>query len=243
MPDVPQVPGVPDLLSYAGGVGGALVLLTQDVLSLFGIQIWGIFFEGIPLPALFFDNMLSFSYKQDFPISTYPVEQGGFQTYDKVRLPGEVRCRFSTGGSVAERQLFIFSIDAAMTTTQLYDIVTPEKVFLGYNFTHRDYDRTAESAGLVIVDIWLTEVVTTSSSLFQSTQVPGIAGQSGQGIVSPQQFSSGGGSIGSPQFPAVQTTPTNFGLGGGGTGTQITGGAAGSGQIIPPAPPPGSFSR
>src|SRR5215469_5882183 len=36
-----------------------------------------------PVAASFVDV----EYKQDWPISDYPVEQGGFQSYDKVRLP------------------------------------------------------------------------------------------------------------------------------------------------------------
>ena len=49
------------------------------------------------------------------------------------------------------------SIDAVMSTTALYDVVTPETVYLGYNFMHRDYDREAERVGLVVIDIWLQE--------------------------------------------------------------------------------------
>src|SRR5579872_6225668 len=36
-------------------------------------------------------STVEFEYRQDWPISTYPQEQGAFQPYDKVTLPFDVR--------------------------------------------------------------------------------------------------------------------------------------------------------
>ena len=58
---------------------------------------WGIYLNGVAV--LSYDNQMSFGYKQDWKISTYPVEQGSFQSYDKVQLPFEVRMRVA--GSVS----------------------------------------------------------------------------------------------------------------------------------------------
>ena len=73
-----------------------------------------------------------------------------------------------------------------MSTTSLYDVVTPEKTYLGYNFMHRDYDRDAESAGMIVIDIWLMEILQTATAQFQNTQSPTTAGQQGQGNVTAQ---------------------------------------------------------
>ena len=70
-----------------------------------------------------------------------------------------------------------------MSTTLIYDIVTPEAVYLNYNFTHRDYDREAASAGLVVIDLWFVEVIESATAQFQSTQNPAVAGQAGLGNV------------------------------------------------------------
>jgi|GEM_PF-2601551 len=217
MPNVPNAPGVPPLSSF---VTTALALLTDDLIPpLFGASptVWGVFLNGEAVIES--DNTISVEFVQDFPISNYPVEQGAFLSYDKVQLPATIRVRVSAGGSESNRQAFLASIDAVMNTTDLYDVVTPEQTFTSYNFTHRDWRRMARNGvGLIQVDLWLTEVRTTSTTTFsssstssmpqgtnlQNTQQPGDAAQIGNGNVQPQdanlyiqqQFSSGSWSVG-----------------------------------------------
>lgn len=185
MPNIPKLPGVPSLSSYAAS---SIVLLAADlVFALIGgsTSPWGVFLNGVQVIAA--DNTIGFEYKQDFPVSDYPVEEGGFQSYDKVQLPSDIRMRFSRGGSEQDRQEFLASIDEVMNTTDLYDIVTPEAVYLSYNFTHRDFRRRAEQGvGLIVVDLWLTEIRETSTTTFTNTQKPTVAGKQAIGNVQPQ---------------------------------------------------------
>jgi hypothetical protein len=204
MPDIPDVPGVPALSSYAASAG---VLLVGDLLSdLTGIAPpqWGVFLDGEPV--ILADNQVSFEIRQDFPISDYPVEQGGFQSYDKVQLPIEIRVSFSAGGSESDRQAFLQSIQAVINTTDLYDVVTPEQTFMSFCFKHWDLRRTADKGvGLIVADLWLEEirVTSTATTSLQNTQQPGEAGQVGTGSVPAstpaaalinQYFSTGGAS-------------------------------------------------
>lgn len=204
MPNVPDVPGVPALTSYAENT--AELLFSDLVAALFApLSQWGVYQNGAPVLAAGTnaDNQISFDYKQDFPISTYPVEQGQFQTYDRVQLPAEIRCRFSAGLDATNRQNFLQTIDAIMNSgTTLFDIVTPEEVYLGYSPAHRDFSRVAESGvGLVIVDLWFLEVVQTATAQYQNTQQPGNAGQQYSGNVTAvppsnstlQQYNAAGG--------------------------------------------------
>jgi hypothetical protein len=187
--DVPNVLGVPPLASYAPN---NVALLVADVVSAifnFLAPQWGIFLDGVNV--LDYDNQVSFSFRKDWSVATYPVEQGSFQTYDKVEQPGEIRCRFSTGGSTINRQLMLSTLQAAMTTTLTYDVLTPETTYLSYNFTHMDYDRDAESAGMLVVDVWLKEVIQTATAQFQSTANPTVAGAVGGGNVQTSQPSTG----------------------------------------------------
>jgi hypothetical protein len=161
------------------------VLLLADVIeAIFGVLSpqWGIFLDGIPV--LTYDNQVNFEYSQDWKISTYPVEQGSFQSYDKVQLPSEIRCRFSAGASTTNRQEMLQSIDSVMSDTQLYDVVTPEIVYLQYNFHHRDYNREAARVGLVEIDVHLIEVLETATAQFQDTASAAVSGQVGLGNVS-----------------------------------------------------------
>ena len=199
---MPNLPGVPPLSSYAEN---AVELLFADaaeiLLGFLDEPQWGVFLNGVPVIVA--DNQVSFDYKQDWPISTYPVEEGQFQTYDRVQLPSEIRVRFSAGGAAANRQQFLQSIDQVMNSgTTLYDVLTPEEAYLDYTFQHRDFARTADSGvGLITVDLWMLEVVETATAQYQNTQQPGDAGQQGSGqttatsvssAVSQQYFNAGG---------------------------------------------------
>ena len=189
MANVPNVPGVPPLPSYSQN--NVELLFADAVGALLGVVTapqWGIYLNGAPV--ITYDNQISFGYKQDWKISTYPIEQGSFQTYDKVQTPAEIRCRFSAGGSVINRQQMLASIDAVMSDTNLYDIVTPEKTYLNYNFMHRDYDRKAESAGMVVIDIFLMEVIETATAQSQNTASSTNTDKQSTGTVTAQTPSS-----------------------------------------------------
>ena len=195
MPNVPFAPGVPALSSFAPG---QVALLVADVIgAILPPPVWGIFLDGEPVIAA--DNTVTLDFRQDAPISDYPVEPNSFMSYNKVQLPADLRVRVSAGGSLADRQAFLASIDAVMNTTDLYDVVTPEQTYTDYCFSHRDFRRAARNGqGLISVDLWLTQVRQTSSATFTSTQQPGDAGQVGKGNVQPQA-----------PTPAQQTTLTS----------------------------------
>ena len=182
-----SIPGLPSLSSGAANLFVTqLVLLTADaILGLLGFhQQWGIFSAGVPVVEA--DNVVSFDFRQDFSISNYPVEQGSFASYNKVQHPQEMKFRFSTGGSNADRQNFLNSIKAVIADTNLYDVVTPDAVYTNLNFVHWDYARSADrGAGLLVVDVWVEEVrpasLASSSTLTGATT--GATGTSGPGNI------------------------------------------------------------
>lgn len=185
MANVPKVPGVPSLGAYAASL---ITLLIDDVINLViggSENVWGIYLDGDRVIEA--DSLAAFDLRQDNPISDYQVEDGGFQSYDKVQLPTEIRVRVACGGDIAARQTFLQSIDAVMNTTDLYDVVTPEAVYPSYNFTHRDFRRSGDQGnGLIVVDLWLTQVRESAQASFTNTQTPGGAGQQNSGNVQPQ---------------------------------------------------------
>jgi hypothetical protein len=165
-----------------------LALLVADVI--FAIsevpQQWGIFLDGVPGVAA--DNVIAFGFKQSARLSKYPQEQGAFASYNKVLTPAEPRLQFSTGGSVTDRQAFLESIAPLIFDLNLYDIVTPEATYSGYNVINYDYSRNADNAGLITVDVWLEEVVIAGASEFSNTQAPTDSAQANNGLVQPQPY-------------------------------------------------------
>lgn len=210
MPAVPNVPGVPSLSSYLSIPSPGLLI--GAISSFFpGLQpsLWGIYSQfGIPLitsalsplsnlilgGAVLNFSILDFEYKRDWSISNYPVEEGGFQSYDKVQLPFDVRMRIAAGGSVSNRASLLALVESIANTVALYNVVTPEEVYLNCNVSHFDYKRTSVNGlGVLIIDIWLMEVRVTSTSAFSNTISPTSANQQGLGNVQAIPFVSSSG--------------------------------------------------
>lgn len=184
---IPRLPGVPALNSYAPF--GAIVQLFADAVGLSTnslVQQWGLFQDGIPVIVA--DTVVSFDYKNDWSISDYPMEQGAFASYDKVETPYTVRIRFSTGGSVADREAFLESILSIAGNLELYDAVTPEKVYQGVNIARVDYSRKSNQGnGLLIVDIACVEIRETAEASFTNS-----SGANGLGTNGTANSSTGG---------------------------------------------------
>jgi hypothetical protein len=184
MPNVPFLPGVPILSSFSAPPTPALLLAdaVSVVLSILGPQ-WGIF-DATGLPVVIADNVVAVDFRQEWIIAEYPLEQGAFESYDKVLRPFEVRVRFSTGGSVLDRQEFLNSIAAIAGTTDLFTVVTPEVTLPSVNITRYAYHRAAdEGVGLVKVDVFCQQVNISTSSLFASTAQPQGADPQSDGTV------------------------------------------------------------
>lgn len=144
-------------------------------------------------------STVDFSYAKDYPISTFPQEQGAFQAYNKVTLPFDVKLRLASNGGGAGasgRQAFISTCLAISSSLSLFDIVTPEMTFPSSNCTHIDFDRkAAKNATLIVIDLFFKEIPVTASANFANTQQPGDSGQQSLGNAQPQQ-------------PSQQTTQT-----------------------------------
>jgi hypothetical protein len=215
VPNVPNVLGVPLLSSYGAAAPVLLIADTALIISRALQPQWGIYnTNGTPYIASSLASLLGlgslasalntfsslligqnisdlfsvvdFEFKRDWTVSDYPVEQGGFQSYDKVQTPFEGRMRVCAGGNLVNRQALIDKVDTAANSLNLYTIYTPEETYINANITHYDYARKADrGAGLIMVDIWLSEIRITSTAAFGNTQQPGNASQVGLGNAQP----------------------------------------------------------
>lgn len=212
-PDVPDLPGVPalprsPLFPPAETIG--LGLLEGLIWRIFQVQTqWGIFdsngnslgdpslFVGIintVLESAGIGSILStnsLDYKKETRVSDFPVERGGFASYNKVELPANPIVTMCLDGSEDDRTFFLNAIDAASKSTNLYNIVTPEVTYTNYTIEDYDYQRRANrGATLLMVNLHLIEVRQVSAT-FSQTQIvnpqnPGASPQVNSGIVQPQ---------------------------------------------------------
>lgn len=185
---VPNVPGVPTV-AFSPVIGAAASLLTGDDLgtyiSLFSPQ-WGVF-DSDGNAVVVADIVSDLSHKEEYVICNYPVEDGGFASFNKVQTPYQARVRFAAGGSEAARSALLASIDDVIADLNLYDVVTPEQTYQNANFIRREYRRVAqEGVSLLIVDVVLEEVrVVDDGSSMSSTQQPSGADPTNGGTVQP----------------------------------------------------------
>lgn len=188
-------PGVPTLLEAV--VFNLPTLLTSDTLttnvlgsffSFAGQSQWGIFDDQgnqVVQP----DSCISMEHPgKEHLISDYPVEQGAFESYDKVETPREITVRMAKGGSLLDRQQFLQSIEAIAGDLNFYTVVTPEVSYPSMNVSKApDYSRRSDKgAGLITVDIHMMEIRVTATQGFENVQSPPSADPVNGGTVQPQ---------------------------------------------------------
>jgi hypothetical protein len=179
--NVPNAPGVPPVARAAASY--ATALLTGDSFPPGSfLQQWGLYLEGQPVITA--DSVIDMTYRQDWSICDYPLEQGAFESYNKVQIPFDARLRFSAGGSIANREALLASVAAVAGTLTLFSAVTPEVVYPNVNVHHYDYRRTSTNGlGLMVVDVWLQEVRITTQGSGSNVAAPSAASAVSGGTV------------------------------------------------------------
>lgn len=153
---IANFPGVPPLLNFQFPAAPTLLLADQVDTGQFSKR-WGVFKNG--RPVIQFDAFISIDYRQGWTLADFPLEQGAFQSYDKVSLPFDVRVKFAAGGSLENRAQMLSSVQAIAKTLERYEVVTPEVVYTSVNVQHYDYRRNATNGnGLLQIELWLLEV-------------------------------------------------------------------------------------
>lgn len=177
-PDVPLFPGVPAV--FRGPLNTAnddvtIAPLTRDGLGPqgSGAATWGIFDDG-GAAVLEPDNIAALEPSYEARVLDYPIEKGGFQSYNKVATPAETRITMTKGGSDGERQAFLDKLNELIKSLDLFSIITPDSVFLSRNLTRYEYKRTAQNgATLLTIELTTVEIRETAKSTFSNSKSPG----------------------------------------------------------------------
>jgi hypothetical protein len=174
-PDVPDAAGVPPVQRGPDNPGtNGDAPLTQDSATVLGNsgKHWGIYTSDGAL-ALKPDNITALNFRAEYRIADFPIEQGGFESYDKVSMPFDTMVRVTKGGSLADRQEFVRAVKALKADMTLYSVICPEVIFSSVNVASVVIDRSLENgAGFIIADLQLREVRQNVETSFSSTQDP-----------------------------------------------------------------------
>lgn len=218
--DIPVAAGVPALLGQSIGAGvsaSASTLLGQAVSSwLTGLAStqWGIY-KGTT-QILTAAHVCGIEHEQRYQISTAPTENGGFVSYNKVKLPHLTRilmvCDGSETGSILSgglkqvlgsitgsapltvRKSFFDTLESLVTDRNLYDIHMPEKAYWNANIVAYRFRRDErEGVTMPVVEIELQEVRNTAVTSYANNSSRSVSAaipvQSGR--VDIQQLPSG----------------------------------------------------
>lgn len=167
--------GVPALLPGSGAIFNTVALVTADAAGILGLATqpqWGLFDQN-GQPVIVGDSVISFDNDNESQISNYPVEQGGFESYNKVQLPFEITLVYTKGGSVSDRANFLAAIDAAKASLALLTVLTPEKSYPNVNVKRSTLTRTAKNGvTLLTVNVYCQEIRSAPALQFSNTNTP-----------------------------------------------------------------------
>lgn len=189
-PDVPVAPGVPPVRRDATNSAAADTgKLTGDSISVTASKKdqWGIYRASDNGLAILADTVSSIGYDAESRIADYPLQDGSFESYDKVALPFAVRVQLVKGGGFDERREFQRTIEALRGDTVLYNVVTPEWTHLNVNIERVSIDRSREQgANLITAELILREIRIDATATTSNSKSPSAASPVNGGTVQPE---------------------------------------------------------
>ena len=121
-------------------------------------EIWGIYNDALK-PVFDVDSCLDLDFKDEAKVSMFPVENGSFANYNKVREPFSITLRLSVGGNSQRIQTFLNALLTAKGATTLYNVFTPEIYQPNMTISGYRYKRSQEHGkNQIIADISMVEI-------------------------------------------------------------------------------------
>ena len=159
---------------------------------------WGIFIAGTTTPLYTpqdADSEVStfaFEFTRSQSIADFPLEgttpgQGSpFASFNKVWQPATPTVTCAVSGSFVDLSAFLYVLDGACQSTNLYDVYTPDFQYLGYSIERYSYRRTANrGATMLMVDVSLKEILPISPAYtntpINAPQSPSASAQQNNG--------------------------------------------------------------
>lgn len=214
--DIPAAVGVPALLgqSISAGVEASASTLLGTMLDEYLIQNaasqWGIFTQAGDA-VLTSAHVRGVDINRSYMLSTAPIENGAFTTYDKNRIPGryvvEMVCDGSsfdygsasaiedllsgigaggTSQAATLKSIFVATLEQLAADLNLYSVVTPEGEYTNVNVVGYHIRRASErGASMITAEVFLQEVRVSAEAAYTLTAQPqGEAAQNGGNVQS-----------------------------------------------------------
>lgn len=159
-PFVPDAPGVPPVNRVPGSTPDGVQEATSDGITVALVDnVWGFYRAEDNQLAVEPDSIVSVEYDAEYRISDFPLQDGQFETYNKVAMPFETRVVLSKGGTANDRRIFVRDIESIRGDTALYNVVTPEWTYLNVNVARvRLARKRDQGGGLIEYELVLCEI-------------------------------------------------------------------------------------
>lgn len=207
-PNVPNVPGVPSIArnpDFSADFGDLVSAVTSgnplSIIESVTSPRWGIYMPDTLEKMIEPDSVLSFEYKGDARISDYPVEEGGFRSYNKVQQPFDIRMKITcsgagtlTAGTIGlsgasagmTRETFLVTLDAMKASLLPVNVVTPDYVYKSVNLVHFNYKRTnTDGVTLLTAELYLREIQQSATAGYTTVASDSASDSKNQGTVNP----------------------------------------------------------
>jgi hypothetical protein len=171
--------GAPNLLNAVTNIINNASLMVSDALLIaqkFQPSPWGIY-NASGVLAIKPDSIVALNYDREWSLLTFPVEQGGFESYNKVQLPYQTEVTITKGGSLSEREQIIWKLEEMAASLAMFTVYTPEEIFMNVNVESFNYSRTSTNgAGMITANIRFKEIRQTATATSPPTKNPNDAG-------------------------------------------------------------------
>lgn len=105
------------------------------------------------------DSVITFEHAADYRVTSAPVEQGQFASYNKVANPNQASVVLVKGGSLDDRTNFLKQIDTVLASLDLYSILTPEHTYPSINAVRREITRREQKGAYFLeVELFFEEI-------------------------------------------------------------------------------------
>jgi hypothetical protein len=96
------------------------------------------------------DSVVEFEINADSNINSHPVEQGGFQAFNRVQEPISIRMLLSCQGKQMPRETFISTLKSLREGVQIVTISTPDTTYPNMTLKAFGYKKTSDRGAVTI---------------------------------------------------------------------------------------------
>ena len=121
-------------------------------------QTWGVYFPGAG-PVFEVDSFVELKFHDKAKVSSFPTENGGFASYNKVVEAYQPKVKLAVGGQ-SRIAAFMGTLYDELRTTNLYNIYTPEANYTNVTLEGYSFNRTTKDGrNLIVAELTFMQVV------------------------------------------------------------------------------------